>query len=98
MLIKQIPSWVVKGWNHPFKDTRIILEQQGDLHYLSLTARVQKWAVRSAIVTVGGTRFRTAAFAKNGLYALPLKDAVRRAEGIELGDVVSMLVEVAPKR
>ena len=35
MLIKQIPSWVVKGWNHPFKDTRIILEQQGDLHYLT---------------------------------------------------------------
>ena len=56
------------------------------------------WGMIPATVTVGGTRFRTAAFAKNGLYALPLKDAVRRAEGIELGDVVAMTVEVAPKR
>lgn len=54
ILIKQIPALVVKGWNHPFKDARIILEQQGDLHYLSITASVQKWLVRSAIVTVGG--------------------------------------------
>ena len=53
MLIKQIPSWVIKGWNHPFKDARIILEQQGDLHYLSLPAKVQRWGVRGAIVLTG---------------------------------------------
>ena len=53
MLIKQLPTWVVKGWNHPFQDAKVILEQQGDLHYLNLPARFQKWFVRGAILTTG---------------------------------------------
>ena len=53
MLIKQLPTWVVKGWNHPFQDAKVILEQQGDLHYLNLPASVQKWFVRGAILTTG---------------------------------------------
>jgi murein DD-endopeptidase MepM/ murein hydrolase activator NlpD len=52
LLIKQLPTWMVRGWNHPYQDTRIILEQQGNLQYLSFPAYLQKWLARSAIVTV----------------------------------------------
>jgi hypothetical protein len=44
---------------------------------------------------IGATTFSTSLWAKNGTYAVPLKDAVRKAESISLGDNVS--VELALK-
>lgn len=41
-----------------------------------------------------GTVWTTALYPKDGCYALPLKDAVRRAERIELGDTVTVHIEV----
>ena len=43
--------------------------------------------------TIGETDFTTALFPKDGLYAVPVKVAVRRAEGLELGDVVDVRLE-----
>lgn len=40
-------------WNRTYHDSRIILEQQGDLKYLVISSRVQRNAVRSAIVALG---------------------------------------------
>jgi hypothetical protein len=56
------------------------------------------WGMIPLDVTIGRTTFYTAAFAKDGLYALPLKVAVRRAEGIELGDVVKVIAAVRPRK
>jgi len=39
---------------------------------------------------IGTTMFDTSLWAKNGTYAVPLKDAVRKAEGISLNDLVSI--------
>ncbi len=41
-----------------------------------------------------GTVWTTALYPKDGCYALPLKDAVRRAEAIELGDTVTVHIVV----
>ena len=38
----------------------------------------------------GATEWRTSLFPREGLYALPLKDAVRRAEDIEEGGAVAV--------
>ena len=43
---------------------------------------------------MGGTRFTTALWPKDGGYVVPLKDAVRRAEALELGDVVTVRLTV----
>ena len=43
---------------------------------------------------VGRTSFKTALWPKNGSYVIPLKDAVRTAEQIELGDVISVEMRV----
>jgi hypothetical protein len=44
-------------------------------------------------VRIGDTDFTTSLFPKDGGYLLPIKDAVRKAEGLALGDGV--LVEMA---
>lgn len=46
------------------------------------------WGAIAAEVTSGSTTWTTAIFPKNGLYIVPLKDKVRAAEQIEIGDVI----------
>ena len=48
------------------------------------------WGVIPVTVTIGHTTFATSLFPKDGGYLVPVKDAVRRAEHIELGDGVGI--------
>jgi len=48
------------------------------------------WGVVPVSVRIGTTDFTTSLFPRDGGYLVPIKVAVRRAEGLELGDVVSM--------
>jgi hypothetical protein len=48
------------------------------------------WGMIPVLGKIGTTTFSTSLWAKNGTYAVPLKDAVRKAEGISLGDMVSV--------
>ena len=52
------------------------------------------WGMIPVEAHIGATGFRTSLWAKNGVYVLPLKDAVRRAEGIDLGDHVAVRMVV----
>lgn len=54
------------------------------------------WGCIAVVVTIGDTRFETSLMPKEGRYLVPVKAAVRAAEGIELGDVVELSVEVGP--
>jgi hypothetical protein len=51
------------------------------------------WGCIPARGRIGDTDFTTALFPKDGSYAVPVKVAVRRAEGIELGDVVDVVLD-----
>lgn len=53
------------------------------------------WGMIPVAVRIGETEWTTSLFPKDGGYVLPLKDAVRRAEDIELDDVVSVRLTVA---
>jgi hypothetical protein len=44
---------------------------------------------------VGSTDFATSLFAKDGGYVVPLKADVRRAEGINVGDIVTIRLGIA---
>jgi hypothetical protein len=46
------------------------------------------WGVIPVRVRVGDTEWETSLFPKDGRYLVPLKDAVRRAEGIGDGDLI----------
>ena len=53
------------------------------------------WGMIPADVTIGSTTWYTALWPKDGGYIVPLKVAVRRAEGIELGDTVTVTLSIA---
>jgi murein DD-endopeptidase MepM/ murein hydrolase activator NlpD len=44
---------VVHSWTREYQDARFILEQNGDLKYLNISAKIQKVFIRSSIVTTG---------------------------------------------
>ena len=48
------------------------------------------WGCIPVNVTIGGTTFYTALIPREGSYFVPLKVAVRKAEGIELGERVAV--------
>ena len=48
------------------------------------------WGVIPVRVRIGQTEFRTSLFPRGDMYLVPIKVAVRRAEGLELGDTVSV--------
>ena len=52
------------------------------------------WGVIPASVTIGKTVYSTSLFPKEGRYIVPIKSAVRKAEGLEEGDVVSVRLEI----
>jgi hypothetical protein len=45
-------------------------------------------------VTVGGTTWRTSVFPASERFVLPVKKAVRRAEDLEVGDALSVSLDV----
>ncbi len=48
------------------------------------------WGVIPVTARLGATTWTTSLFPKDGGYLVPVKDKVRRAEGVELGDVVTL--------
>ena len=50
------------------------------------------WGMIPVEGKIGNTSFTTSLWAKNGTYAVPLKDAVRKAEGISLDDTVLIVL------
>ena len=50
-------------------------------------------------VRIGATEWRTSVFpdSRSGSYVLPVKRAVRDAEGIDLGDRVDFEIDIAPE-
>jgi hypothetical protein len=48
------------------------------------------WGAIAVHGCVGDTEFTTSIFPKDGGYIVPLKAAVRRSEGIEIGDEVTI--------
>jgi hypothetical protein len=48
------------------------------------------WGMIPVNVRIGGSAFETSLFPKDGGYVVPIKDAVRHAEGLADGDTVSV--------
>ena len=57
-------------------------------------AEVVYWGVVPVRARIGYTGFTTSMFPREETWFLPVKDAVRRAEGVGLGDVVDVRLSV----
>ena len=53
------------------------------------------WGVIPVEAQIGSTRWTTSLFPKDSSYLVPIKVAVRRAEGLELGDVATVRLTTA---
>ena len=56
------------------------------------------WGVIPVEARIGGVRFTTSLFPKDGGYLLPLKDAVRKPNAITAGDTVRVTMTIVPRR
>jgi hypothetical protein len=52
------------------------------------------WGMIPVQATIGETAWGTSLFPKDELYVVPVKDAIRKAEDLELGDVVTIRLSV----
>lgn len=76
----------------PFYFVAIPAEESADI---KLVAKgIEYWGQVPVTVRISDTDFSTALFPKDGRYLLPLKDAVRKAAGIEVDQVVAVELRV----
>ena len=52
------------------------------------------WGMIPVAARIGGTGWTTSLFPKDGGYVVPVKDLVRNAEGLEVGDQVTVRLVV----
>lgn len=77
----------------PWFFARMPEEQSLDIEHISELV-TYGWGVIPVTVTIGDTTFTTSLFPKDDRYLVPIKSAVRKAEGIEEGDEVAIRLEV----
>ena len=73
----------------PYHFVSVPLEIANEIKQMA-SAVTYGWGMIPVSGKIGATTFNTSFWAKNGTYAVPLKDAVRKAEGISIGDMVSV--------
>ena len=56
------------------------------------------WGMIPVSARIGATTWTTSLFPKDGRYVIPVKVAVRRAEGVDVGDVVTVHLTVDDDR
>jgi hypothetical protein len=76
----------------PYYFVRIPEDDSADLKIAA--AGVEYWGQVPVTVEIAGVGFTTALFPKDGAYLLPVKDAVRKAAGIRLGETVVVRLSV----
>jgi hypothetical protein len=77
----------------PFHFVTVPEEESGALQAASHSL-TYGWGVIPVAASIGHTHWTTSLFPKDGGYAVPIKAAVRHAEGLELGDVVTVRLSV----
>jgi hypothetical protein len=77
----------------PFVFVRVPIDLSAEIK--SIANRVTYgWGVIPVIARIGKTEYKTSLFPKDGSYLVPVKVAVQKAEGVALGDAVSVYLEV----
>lgn len=86
------PIWYWRG-PAPFFFVTVPEEDSRELKAVS-GAVTYGWGMIPVTARIGATTWKTSLFPKEGRYLVPLKDAVRRAEGLGEGDEVAVVLEV----
>ncbi len=84
--------WYWRGPS-PFHFVTVPPDHSQDIKEIS-TFVTYGWGMIPVRVKIGRTEWKTALWPKDGNYLLPVKDRVRLAEELELGDEVTVALEV----
>ena len=84
--------WFWKG-PAPWHFVTVPDDHCGDLEATS-TAVSYGWGMIPVTAQIGETNWKTALWPKDGAYIVPIKSWVRKAEDLELGDLVTVNLEV----
>ncbi len=76
----------------PFYFVAIPEDESDDIKFAA--KGLEYWGQVPVIVRIDDTEFKTALFPKDGRYLIPIKDVVRKAEGIELDQVLTVNLRV----
>jgi hypothetical protein len=84
--------WFWKG-PAPWHFVTVPDEQCGELETTSASV-TYGWGMIPVRAQIGRTGWKTSLFPKNGRYIVPVKAWVRQAEGLDLGDIVTVRLAV----
>ena len=86
-------------WRGPAPYHFVTLDEEAAADVKEIATRVSYgWGMIPVNGRVGRTSFTTSLWPKDGSYVVPLKDAVRAKEGIELGDDVTVHLTVQQRK
>ncbi|WP_043350961.1 DUF1905 domain-containing protein [Beutenbergia cavernae] len=81
----------------PFHFVTVPEAESAEIHAIAREV-TYGWGAIPVDGRIGDTAFTTSLFPRDGGYVVPIKDAVRRAEDVDDGDVVTVLLTVRPRR
>ena len=84
--------WYWRGPS-PFHFVTVPEAPSHDIHQIAALV-TYGWGVIPCVAEIGGTTWRTSLIPKDDAYLVPIKAAVRVAEGIEVGDRVAITLTV----
>ena len=85
-------AWFWRGPS-PYHFVTVPDGESAELHAMSALV-TYGWGMVPAEVRIGSTRWTTSLWPRNGGYVVPLKDLVRKAERIDVGDTVTVRLAV----
>jgi len=92
-------EWVFEGeiieWRGPAPYFFVAMSESDSAELKEEARSLIYWGQVPVQVVIGDTEFRTALFPRDGRYLVPVKDAVRSAEGMSEGDVVEVTLRPA---
>lgn len=77
----------------PFVFVPIPSDQSNEIKEISSQV-TYGWGCIPARAKIGNTEYTTSLFPKNGIYLVPVKVAVQKAEGVQVGDQVAVRIEI----
>jgi hypothetical protein len=84
--------WFWRGPS-PFHFVTVPKKESEELHAISALV-TYGWGVIPVSARIGNTSWETSLFPKDGGYLVPIRASVRSAEKLELGDAVSVTLNV----
>ncbi|MGQ9815583.1 MAG: DUF1905 domain-containing protein [Candidatus Roseilinea sp.] len=84
--------WYWRGPS-PYHFVTVPDQQSGDLRAIARSV-TYGWGMIPVRARIGQTEWKTSLFPKNGRYIVPIRDSVRAEEQLEVGDRVTLCLEI----